>query len=357
MRPTDVDTSRRRRLALVIGTAFLSATACSPAGSTTTMPTRSPTSTSPASDADPVGAPTTLPWWSAGRLHLDGRTIRTPLREIVSRGGTTLIGRTGQHGSTWRLVRGTRQVTLISTPERYVEPVVSANGHHLAWVESHEIRRFDRYTTAVVFTFHAYDVRRGRQVGTTRVESRVTCCDAGGVHQVAGVDNDGTVLLDRLYDRLLVWRPDRAAVLASGALHPRAVTGNDQWPGGVSWLATQDGAGPAAYGMTDAAGVTTRIGRVPQGPGGLWGRGGRAYVYRPYSEAPDGPAAVVWWADRRVRLRAPARARIVGWESARSVILRAGRRPTVLIRCDAGTGRCEQAGAPLRDPVLPTNQG
>ncbi len=154
-----------------------------------------------------MGAPTTLPWWSAGRLHLDGRDDPDPATRDRVPGRYHPVGRTAQHGSTWRLVRGTRQVTLISTPEPYVEPVVSANGHHLAWVESHAIRRFDRYTTAVVFTFHAYDVSAGPAGRDDEVESRVTCCDAGGVYQVAGVDNDGTVLLDRLYDRLLVWRP------------------------------------------------------------------------------------------------------------------------------------------------------
>ncbi len=193
-----------------------------------------------------MGAPTTLPWWSAGRLHLGGRTIRTPLREIVSRGGTTLVGRTGQHGSTWRLVRGTRQVTLISTPSGTSSRSYPRTATIWPGSSRTTIRRFDRYTTEVVFTVHAYDVRRGRQVGTTRVESRVTCCDAGGVYEVAGVDNDGTVLLDRLYDQPpgLATGPGRGPGDRSAA--PGAVTGNDQWPGGVSWLATEDGAGPAA---------------------------------------------------------------------------------------------------------------
>jgi hypothetical protein len=355
----DVGTFGRRPLALLIGTAILSASGC---GAGDSRPSSGPPLTPPTTATSPqthrVGAPTTLPWWSAGRLRLGGRTIPTPLHEIVSRGGTTLVGRTTQHRSTWRLVRGTRLVTLISTREPYVEPVVSANGRHLAWVRSHAIRPFDRYTTEVVFTVHAYDVARGRQVGTTSVESRVRCCDAGGVYEVAGVDNDGTVLLDRLYTSLLVWRPGQVSVRATGALHPRAVTGNDQWPGGVSWLATEDGAGPAAFGATDAAGVTVRVGRVPQGPGGLWGPDGTAYVYQPYTKAPDGPPpAVVWRDGRRVRLHAPSRASVLGWESARSVILSAGRRSTVLIRCEASTGRCEQAGAPLRHPVLPTREG
>jgi hypothetical protein len=344
-------TTSHRALGLLTASTLLWASACGSGGSPTTSGT---TTAGPPSRAQPMGAPTTLAWWSAGRLHVDGHTVRTPLHRIVARGGTTLVGGTSTHGSTWRLVRGTRLVTLIRTLEPS-HPVVSANGRHLAWVESRTIRRFNRYTTEMKFTVHAYDVTRGREVGTSSVESRVTCCDAGGVYEVAGVDDDGTILLDRLYDSLLIWRPGRPAVRATGALHPRAVTGNDQWPGGVSWLATDDGAGPAVFGTTEATGVTTRIGHVPQGPGGIWGPRGTAYVHRPYAQEGVGPSAVVWSGGHRVRLRAPGRASIVGWESAGSVILRAGRRPTVLIRCDASTGSCEQAGAPLAHAVLPTN--
>ena len=278
------------------------------------------------------------------------------MRRIVARGGTTIVGRATQHGSTWLILRGDRLVPLLSTHELGVEPVLSANGLHVAWTTSRTLHRYDRYTSDRAFTVTAYDVQPGRRVGTTVVESRVTCCDAGGVIEVAGVDNDGTVLLDRLYDRLLAWRPGHEAVLATGALHPHAVTGNDPWPGGVSWSTTGDSGGPAAFGPVDASGSTTRVGRVPQGQGGIWGPHGAAYVYQPITKIGD-PLPVVWWADRRVRLRVHHVETLVGWESARSVVVRTGHRPTVLFRCDARTGRCEQAGPARPRVVLPRTAG
>jgi hypothetical protein len=286
------------------------------------------------------------------------------MRRIVTRGGTTAVGSTTTHGSTWRLVRGSRLVPLIRTRQPYVVPVVSANGRHLAWVEARLLQRFDRYASEQLFTIHAYDVARGRQIGTTSVESRVTCCDAEGFYEVGGVDNDGTVLLYRSYDRLLVWRPGRATVIATGALDPHAVTGNDQWPGGVSWSTTGDSSGPAAFGRIDPAGVTTRIGRVSQGQGGTWSPDGTSYVYEPFDKAaeelPGDTWPVVWTAGHRVRLHVRHPGSIVGWEGGHSVILlsttsgpRLVRRRVTLLRCDTRTGRCEQAGPVLHDVVLP----
>ena len=96
MRLTDVRTFGRRPLALVVGTAIMSVTAC---GSGDSDPTATPalssrTTTPPASRATRTGSPTTLPWWSKGLLHVEGGIIPTRMRRIASRGGTTIVGRT-----------------------------------------------------------------------------------------------------------------------------------------------------------------------------------------------------------------------------------------------------------------------
>ena len=40
----------------------------------------------------PLGAPTTLPWWQGGQLHLGETVIATRRSDIVSRNGTTVVG-------------------------------------------------------------------------------------------------------------------------------------------------------------------------------------------------------------------------------------------------------------------------
>ena len=339
----------RASLALVVGTTILWATAC---GERDGHPSTLPGTTAPRPSTHAIGPPTTLPWWSHGLLHVDEGVIRTDLHEIAARGGTVLVGRTSVHHSTWLILRGDALRPVISTADQGVEPVVSANGRHVAWVTSRVLRRFDRYTTDSLFTVHAYDVGAGRQVATTRVESRAQCCDQSGVIHVAGVDNRGAVVVVRDYDHAWFWRPGRAAVSATGELQPRAVTGNDQWPGGLSWSTTGDSTGPAAFGSVDRSGVTTVVGRVPQGQGGLWSPDASSYVYQPFTKAAGGPPPVVWTSGGRVRLRAPEGASPVGWESARSVVVRTDHRPMVLLRCDARTGRCEQAGQALRHAVM-----
>jgi hypothetical protein len=40
-----------------------------------------------------------VPWSSGGALHVSGRTIPTPMRQVVFRGGTTIVGRATRYGS------------------------------------------------------------------------------------------------------------------------------------------------------------------------------------------------------------------------------------------------------------------
>jgi hypothetical protein len=279
------------------------------------------------------------------------------MRRIASRGGTTIVGRTTQHGSAWLILRGDQLVPLVSIDEPGVEPVLSANGRHAAWTTSRTLRRVDRYTTESVVTVHAYDVTRGRRVGTTSLESRVTCCDQGGVISVLAIDDDGTVLLTRSYRHAWAWRPGRAPVDVLGPVNRAAAPPDDQWPGGVTWLTTDDAAGPAAFGRVGHSGVVRRAGGLTQGILGLWSPDGTSYAFRPLVGRSHRFPPVVWTSGRRVRMQVPPRSGLVGWESARSVIVRTGHRPTVLFRCDARSGACEQAGSPLRHAVLPAYAG
>jgi hypothetical protein len=215
-------------------------------------------------------------------------------------------------------------VPLVRTRELYVVPVVSANGRHLAWVTSRTIERYDEYASERVFTIHAYAARHGREMGTTSLESRATCCDQSGVIHVVGVDNDGAVLLERQYDRVWSWRPGGVLVSVRG-LRVLSLETIDIWPGGASWQTTGHGFGPMRFGRIERDGSVTSVGRILGGGDGRWAPDGASYVYEPFDKAaasvPGAEAPVVWAAGRRVRLNVTHPGPIVGWEDRHSVIV------------------------------------
>ncbi len=309
-----------------------------------------------------MGPPTTLPWWSAGSLHVDGAVIATTMRQIVARGGTTILGRATRHGSTWEIVRGRRLVELSTLPAG-APPMLSANGRFAAWTTSVDTHRYNLYEADTAFTVTAYDVRSGTVTGATVIESRTSCCDGGGSVYVAGIDNDGTVVLIR-YDRpgrVIAWRPGRDPVDVRGIRNAITLTFGDQWPGGVSFQAAGvgDSSGPAVFARVMPGGGLSRRGRVPQAQGGVWSPDGTSYAYRPFTKFADYPPEV-WSHGRQVRLHAHDAIGIVGWEDRHSVIVlatssasRLARRGKTLLRCDVRSGRCEQAGPVLHGAILP----
>lgn len=280
--------------------------------------------------------------------------MSTAMRQVVFRGGTTIVGRATQHGSRWVILRGDRLVDLYATRSLGSHPVLSADGRYAAWTTYVEDRRYSDFEAETSFTVTAYDVGRGAVLGTTVMRSHTYCCDGGGVIDIAGVDNDGAVVLGRYADGAWVWRPGRPPHHLTGAVRVSRVLMNDSWPGGVSWTVGDSGDDPAAYGRVSGTGVVTRLGRVPQSQDGLWSPQGSAYAYSPaVKERQLRP--VVWRDGRRQRLDAPKGARPIAWESERRVLvvegdLDAGIR---LVRCWVSDGHCEQAGPRLRHAQVP----
>jgi hypothetical protein len=317
------------------------------------LPVAPPTATAPL-----VGPAPRIPWWARGVLHVDGEVIPTRMRQVVARGGTTIVGRATLHGSGWMIVRDDVLVDLLSTHAPAVRPVLSSNGRYAAWATSRTTHRYDEFNAEEAFTVSSYDVRSGRVTGTTEMDAHTTCCDAGGVIAVAGVDNDGSVIIARSADRAWIWRRGTEPRALTGAVRQRDLTGNDQWPGGVSWTTGSSSSDPGAFGRASRAGTTTRLGRVPQSQDGQWSPDGTEYVHVPFSKLGHA-LPVVWTRHRRVRLRAPLAGDVVGWESPHSVIVlrgggrdRPALRPAVLFRCDARIGACELAGPPIRGAHL-----
>ncbi|HEY2877145.1 hypothetical protein [Nocardioides sp.] len=316
-------------------------------------PSSAPVQTAhPATSGHVVGDPPRIPWWSRGLLHVDGRTIRTPLSRVVAAGPTTLVGDDSDHGSTWSRVVGRRLVLLFATTSQAVVPSVSADGDHVAWVSSHELERYDENTTRTAFTVVEYDVRRAHRIGSTTMTTRVTCCDADGVVRAIGVDTDGAVVLDVVGGSSWLWRPGRPPVHVP-LPHDQWLDGSDQWPHGIMFTLRSDGAGPAAFARVDWRGHLRRVGRVPVASLGIWSPDGTTYAYLP--KAP-GARARVWTASGARPLAAPRNAQVLAWESPTSVLLFSGDldiAPVQVVRCDTSTGTCERAGVPLRHAHLP----
>jgi hypothetical protein len=303
--------------------------------------------------ADAVGPPPRISWWSDGKLHFSDGVMRTRMRRIVERGGTTIVGRETERDSHWAVVRelGVAPLPTGPAPGR---PVVSANGRYAAWTTSSDTQRYGRWEADTSFTVTAYDVGRGRVTGTTVLESHTSCCDGGGAIAVAGVDNDGSVVIGRYADRAWIWRPGRPPIQLVAPARARYFSGNDQWPGGVSWTTTGDSGGQAVFARVSATGVVTPVGRVPQSQGGLWSPQGTAYAYSPaLKEIQARP--VVWRNGRRLALRAPRGSWPLAWESDRRMLVVDGDldRSIRLLRCWVGNGRCEQAGPTLRHAQVP----
>jgi hypothetical protein len=324
-------------------------------------PTSSHTVAASSADTFAVGPPARIPWWSAGELHLPGRVVRTPVRHIVARGGTTLLGQTTPHGSHWTIVRGDELTELMSTRTVGVRPVLSANGAYAAWATYAITHRYDDFDAEAAFTVTAYDVRRATVTGSTVIDSRAVCCDGGGAIEVAGVDADGTVVIVRYADRAWVWDPGHDPVQISDRVRPDRLPGNDEWPGGISWTTTGDSSAPATFGSVTDSGAVTPLGRVPQSQGGIWSPDGRSYAYLPFVEA-GGVRAVVWREGRRRQvLRAPRSAWPLAWESSDRLVLADGGdldAPWLrLVRCWVTDGHCEQAGPPLHHAHLPDPLG
>jgi hypothetical protein len=297
-----------------------------------------------------AGEPPRIPWWSRGLLHVDGRTIRTDDRRLVSRGGTTLVGSASETHSHWSLVTARGLRTLVDAPTGYVEPVPSADGSHVAWVTERTLQKIDDFHYVIRFTVHDYDVAHGSSA-VTSTDSHVACCDASGSIRVGGTDDDGTVVLWRDDDRVWLWQPGRPWQVVRIADAERM---GDPWPEGLTWGTTDDEYGRAAYGTVTAAGSLHRVGRLPQLGGGLWSPDGSAYAFSGFDKSGIQPVRV-WREGRTRRLRAPEGVQLVGWESPTSVIVVLGGQgdddlyPSAQpVRCNVVTGVCAKAGPVLR---------
>ncbi|MGH3496809.1 MAG: hypothetical protein ACRDP1_05020 [Nocardioidaceae bacterium] len=290
----------------------------------------------------PQGPPPTVPYWHAGVLHAAGATIRTPLRQIVSAGGTVLAGGYSDASpSRWALVDGARLQPIPHDASANF-PTMSTDGNLLVW----EIVR------AHVTTVTAWDVHSRRLLATRRITIEQACC-SGPALIVFGADSHGRVFYGDGRS-LTVWTP------ATGAAHP--VRGYGRLPALLSQVGPQGPVfeGPertildmtAVYGHVYRRGVFHRIGTIPSS-NGLWSPDGSLIAYGADENAQistKSPRTSVVVYDTRTghRRRMPLPngfGEPLAWASERSLLVESSQpaRITDVARCDVVTGVCQRS--------------
>lgn len=296
----------------------------------------------------PMGAPTTLPWWQRGQLHLGETVIATRRSDIVSRSGTAVVGvdelRRSDQQAMWFLVDGKRLEQLpMRTPGS--QPLISADGRWLAWMEvraqrTEAYRRVERYRVVV------YDVERQVIANSYRDRRSVVWEDGDNGIWLRTLSNQGRLVLHQGSDGVKVLSP-RGRPVRFGGPHVGNGVDPDGWPGGTTLYRSQSSA--SVYGAVARNGSFERVGRFTVPHAGLWSADGSAYVYTDYESEETG-----YWVrsldGESVQLITPSGApefRIVGWESADAVILwyfddYSSTPKSLLVRCSTSTGACER---------------
>ena len=317
----------------------------------------------PASFDDlPEGPATTLPWWQGGKLHVGEATIKTRLKRMASRAGTTVVGRgRGSHGSTseWYLVRRDRLKRLPMT-NRSDRPLVSANGRWIAWLDE-RAKPVSEFKDDVRYRVVAYDAEQREVVDIFHDRRLVLWEDGINGIWLRSLDNRGRTVFTLGREGEHLWKPGRKPRKLTGDLH--GTQDMDGWPRGLTQYRLRDGVG--FYGTVDGHGVVTDQGQIRMPSVGFWSETGDGYLYTDYDAEP-----LTFWVDRideglSVQLGVPAEGsdevQVVGWESATDVILWRYERwhdpVSILVRCDAITGDCERVeGGPRagRPAVMPS---
>ncbi|MEI5673934.1 MULTISPECIES: hypothetical protein [unclassified Nocardioides] len=321
--------------------------------------------TAPSYDELPVGAPTTLPWWQAGRLHVGDTVLRTRRSDIVSRGGTTLVA-TGEEDrlgrdTRWFLVQGSR-LRKLPMHTRAQQPLVSADGRWIAWREVRAPRtdayeRFERYRVVL------YDVRRHRVANRFRDRRLVEWEDGGNGIWLRTLSNRGRLVLSRGSDGVQVLSPRGRPVRFRGPQVGNGVE-PDGWPGGTTVYRSRSET--SVYGEVRRNGRFTRVGRTTAPFSGLWSTRGSGYAYEVDGYDADGDRTSSYRVrplrGATVRLRVPADDhgfRVVGWETDEDLVLWSfddgSEAPASrLVRCSATSGACERVTGGPRDDAPAT---
>lgn len=300
-------------------------------------------------DELPVGTATTLPWWQRGRLHLGDTTIETRRSDIVSRNGTTVVAISEDRRlggpAMWYLVDGDQQEQL-PMETRGHQPLVSADGHWLAWKEvraerTDAYRRIERYRVVV------YDVEQQAIANSFRDRRLVGWEDGINGIWLRTLSNRGRLVLHQGSDGVKVLSPRGRPARFGGPHTDLGAEPDDGWPRGTTVYRSRTGT--SEYGRVARNGSFALVGSSTVSTVGLWSANGGGYSYTDYDT--EDPTHWVRSLDgQTVQLDVPIDVtdfRIVGWESADAVILwhfdnYGDTRESQLVRCATSTGACER---------------
>ncbi len=307
-----------------------------------------------------VGPPPTIPYWHAGVLHDNGITMHTPMRQIATANGVTVIGNAwNAHTARWFLVDGHALVPVVSSPG--VSGLrLSPDGRLVVW------ERVQPHTTTVF----AWDTRTRRLLGSRQVVIDSGCC-SGPSLMLYGADSDGQVFYGD--GRVLTaWNARTGAAHQVSGFGKMAPQPSKVTAFGLVFQARTGTpvAVAGVYGVVDDRGVFHRRGTVPSDQIGTWSPDGRRFAYPADSNGafhlkePSSTVAVldVATGSRRImHLPAVSPASLI-WENPQILLLTGFRGPLRgdLVRCQTDTGHCQialkLAGHP-RDWAFPQGRG
>ena len=279
-----------------------------------------------------VGPPLKIPYWADGELHLNGKAIvdvAQPIR-ILFRSPTIVVTplTPDESPKAWWLVRerdGRHRLDRLPMTRQPQEPVLSADGRLIAWIDELDSRRVSLHSTDIDYRVSLYDVRRDRVVGsyqrTQRLTQKVKCCDLVGRLFTSGVTNDGRVALSTSGGWPELWRAGSDPVRLSRRVNIYPV----QWPRGIMYIRDTGN-------LDEDAGAFARVG--PRGRvrtlgwvrsyDGLWNSNGTVYAFTSHDDRTVGIDRIVDGRRHSTLLDLPtynARWSLAGWEDAEHIVV------------------------------------
>lgn len=292
---------------------------------------------------DALGRPLELPWAADGVLHVDGAEIEVVATRIVQARGVTLV----EHRGAWSLVVD-GGLSPLSSGSLAGDPVVGTDGT-VAWIESPEGGGGDSGAPARPARYVVNQQAADGARSAATLDAEGPCCDGAGAIELVGIMDGG---------RLVVTRGGILETYRVGDARSEPVVGV---PGGTSFgrTAARPGGLVAQRGSTVVAATLDAAGRwqpawETAGDGsGAWSEDGEQYA-----EAAGGEVRFATRAGTTSVSLAADRLRVVGWESAREVVVAQWiddeGRATRLWRCSATQLRCEPIDdGPTGRMVLP----
>ncbi|WP_154402924.1 hypothetical protein [Nocardioides speluncae] len=314
-----------------------------------------------------------VPYVVGNLLHVGEKTVRLSAEnhELVYAGGSIVLG--NDLGPPWYEVDHDGDLVELPTGKIAGDPVLSADGNTLAWVDVEDER-----TEYVV----AWDLTANREIARIALDRAIgrlfpSPGPTEGVEQRISkvpvhVDTDGRVYWARNegLQEITVWRPGSEPVEVSGL--PGAAAGGRSWPGGLTAAGQPDSEReefeePGVVGTVGDDGSFQPVAELLNASTGIWSPDGRHRAYSPsiwFREAEQYrhpyPVLVQARDGRIAELPLPRTLQgatyPLGWESPTVIALSVARRsdvdrsgafqdpgPISIVRCDVTDNTCTVA--------------